>query len=311
MTFNQGCKGLVPKSGLNCEFLYYYLHSIREELDAMGTGATFRELSAARLKEVPIPLPPLPTQQRIVAILDEAFAAIATAKANTKKNICQAKELFQSCLHLLFAARKPGWTNRKIYDVATTSLGKMLDKNKNLGELQPYLRNVNVRWFDVDTSDMYQMRFLAGEAEKYTARRGDVLICEGGYPGRCAIWEGEAPVYFQKALHRVRFHNTAFNKWLVYYLYYLDSSEALKQYFTGTGIQHFTAKSLSRLILPMPPDNLIGKYTSLCERYRLETEHLVAIYEQELAALEALKKSLLHQAFTGQLTERFLEEVPA
>ena len=145
-----------------------------------------------------------------------------------------------------------GWQRRKIGDIAHHSLGKMLDKAKNRGEPRPYLRNLNVRWFEFDLSDLLEMRFLPSETERYTAVRGDVLVCEGGYPGRAAIWDHDEPVFFQKALHRVRFHEPEHAKWFVYYLYAKDLDGTLREHFGGTGIQHFTGEALARFELPLP-----------------------------------------------------------
>ncbi len=148
---------------------------------------------------------------------------------------------------------KRGWQYKKVSEIAKYSLGKMLDKAKNKGELKPYLRNFNVRWFDFDLSDVLEMRFLAEEAAKYTAVKGDVLICEGGYPGRAAIWEQDEPIYFQKALHRVRFHEPERSKWFLYYLYAKDLVGTLKTHFNGAGIQHFTGEALAQFEVPLPP----------------------------------------------------------
>jgi type I restriction enzyme, S subunit len=148
---------------------------------------------------------------------------------------------------------KNEWPRKKISEIARHSLGKMLDKVKNRGEPKPYLRNLNVRWFDFDLSDVLEMRFLPEEAAKYTAIKGDVLVCEGGYPGRAAIWEQDDPVYFQKALHRVRFHEPERNKWFLYYLYSRDLDGTLKLHFNGAGIQHFTGEALAQFELPLPP----------------------------------------------------------
>jgi type I restriction enzyme S subunit len=129
----------------------------------------------------------------------------------------------------------------------------MLDKAKNKGTPRRYLRNVNVRWFSFDLSDLLEMRFLDEESDRFTAVKGDVLICEGGYPGRAAIWNQDYPIHFQKAIHRVRFHEPERNKWFLYYLYYTESTGRLRQYYTGTGIQHFTGEALARLPIPLPP----------------------------------------------------------
>ena len=148
---------------------------------------------------------------------------------------------------------KAGWQRKTVSDIAVHSLGKMLDKAKNKGEPRPYLRNLNVRWFDFDLSDVLEMRFLPEEVNKYTAVKGDVLICEGGYPGRAAIWEQDEPIYFQKALHRVRFHEPERNRWFLYYLYAKDLDGTLKENFNGAGIQHFTGATLARFEVPLPP----------------------------------------------------------
>jgi type I restriction enzyme S subunit len=147
---------------------------------------------------------------------------------------------------------KNDWQRKKVSEIARHSLGKMLDKAKNKGELKPYLRNLNVRWFDFDLSDVLEMRFLPEEEAKYTAVKGDVLVCEGGYPGRAAIWDKDEPVYFQKALHRIRFHQPEHNKWFLYYLYARDLDGTLKKYFNGSGIQHFTGEALSQFEIPLP-----------------------------------------------------------
>ena len=148
---------------------------------------------------------------------------------------------------------KKGWEWKKVSAVAKHSLGKMLDKAKNKGVPKPYLRNFNVRWFGFDLSDVSEMRFLPEELDKYSAVQGDVLICEGGYPGRAAIWQDDKPIYFQKALHRVRFHDPERGKWFLYYLFSKDSDGTLRNHFNGAGIQHFTGEALAEFEIPLPP----------------------------------------------------------
>ncbi|MBZ9738229.1 restriction endonuclease subunit S [Mesorhizobium sp. CO1-1-4] len=148
---------------------------------------------------------------------------------------------------------REGWEIRSLVEMGHASLGKMLDKNKNRGVLKRYLRNLNVRWFNFDKSDMLEMRFEEGERERYTARKGDLLVCEGGYPGRAAIWSDEEPVYFQKAIHRVRFNEPERAKWVLYYLHLCDIDGSLPSHFTGSGIQHFTGEALKRFRVPFPP----------------------------------------------------------
>ncbi len=293
-----------PSPAIDKEWLYYFLsrQSFRDEGAARMSGAVgHKRVSKEFIESYPIPVPPLPEQHRIVAILDEAFNGIATAKANAEKNLKNARALFESHLQSVFTERSEGWVVKKVSEIAKHSLGKMLDKAKNKGDLQPYLRNLNVRWFEFDLSDLLEMPFLPTEFEKYTAVKGDVLICEGGYPGRAAIWNEDYPIYFQKALHRVRFHEPELNKWFVYYLSVQDSSGQLKQHFSGTGIQHFTGEVLARFPIPVPPlpelRLAVAKFDALSD----ETQRLESLYQQKLTALDDLKKSLLHQAFSGKL----------
>lgn len=98
-----------------------------------------------------------------------------------------------------------GWAWAAVKDVAEARLGKMLDRAKNSGKPYRYLRNTNVQWFEITTDDLKTMLIEGEEIEKFILQDGDVLICEGGHPGRAAAWRGQLPdVAFQKALHRVR-----------------------------------------------------------------------------------------------------------
>ncbi|MEA2693543.1 MAG: type restriction enzyme subunit [Acidobacteriota bacterium] len=274
-----------------------YWRAIKEGSAGSAQGG----FNATKLGALSVPIPSLPEQRRIVGILAEAFAGIAIAKANAEKNLQNAHALFERHLQAVFTQRGTGWIEKKVGEVATHSLGKMLDKVKNKGEPKHYLRNTNVRWFTFDLSDLLAMRFLPDETERYTAISGDVLVCEGGYPGRAAIWNEAYPIYFQKALHRVRFREPGHNRWFMYYLYAQHKSGELRQHFTGTGIQHFTGEVLNGYALPLAPPPELRQLVALFDELFEETQRLASLYQQKLAALDELKKSLLHQAFSGQL----------
>ena len=294
---------LILHPCISKEFIYYFTQSYDFACQARVNTrvAAQPKLALERLKTITLAVPAFSEQQRIVSILDKAFDGIATAKTNAEKNLQNARALFDSHLQAIFTRRGSGWGEGKIADLAKHSLGKMLDKSKNKGVPKSYLRNVNVRWFSFDLSDLLEMRFLPEEAAKYTAIKGDVLICEGGYPGRAAIWNEDYPIYFQKALHRVRFHNPVHSKWFVYFLYSQDRRRELRQYFSGMGIQHFTGEVLSRFKIPLAPTPELRRLTTQFDQLAVETQHLESIYQQKLTTLDALKKSLLHQAFTGAL----------
>ena len=294
---------ITPKPEMEGRYLFHVMTSpaYKDFIAALSDGANINNLKFNDLRNFQVAVPSIAEQRRIVTLLDEAFADIATAKANAEKNLQNARALFVSHLQSSYQQQCEGWTEARIADIAKHSLGKMLDKAKNRGDLKPYLRNLNVRWFDFDLSDVQEMKFTPEESDKYTAIKGDVLICEGGYPGRCAIWEDDEPIYFQKALHRVRFHNPLHNKWFVNYLYLMDQTGDLKNQFSGTGIQHFTGEALAKFTLPIPPDKQIQQLLHMANQLEAEVVRLESLYRQKLTALDDLKKSLLHQAFSGQL----------
>lgn len=142
----------------------------------------------------------------------------------------------------------------RLGDFVDACLGKMLDAHKNRGVLQPYLGNSNVRWGAFDLEDLAEMRFEEHEDERYSIRYGDLIVCEGGEPGRCAIWRGDMPgMKIQKALHRVRVKEGLDNYFLYYWFLQAGKTGALEPFFTGSTIKHLTSKALSELQIPLPP----------------------------------------------------------
>jgi type I restriction enzyme S subunit len=112
MATNQGCKGLVPAKSIDHKFLFYHLGSIVGFLNELGTGTTFKEISGSKLKEVPLPVPPLPEQRRIVTLLDRVFEGIDKIIAKTEENCRKSRNIFQSYLQTVFARRGDGWVER-------------------------------------------------------------------------------------------------------------------------------------------------------------------------------------------------------
>lgn len=136
------------------------------------------------------------------------------------------------------------WPILRLGDHVDACLGKMLDAKKNKGEPQPYLGNSNVRWGEFDLDDLAEMRFEAHEDERYSLQRGDLVVCEGGEPGRCAIWEGLPGIKIQKALHRIR-PKSGFNNYYLFYWFCLAAKTGkLDPHFTGTTIKHLTGKAI-------------------------------------------------------------------
>ncbi|MBN2765552.1 MAG: restriction endonuclease subunit S [Paludibacteraceae bacterium] len=146
------------------------------------------------------------------------------------------------------------WVWCRLGEICNTRLGKMLDGIKNKGTLSPYLRNLNVQWNSFNLKNILEMRFEEHELEEYSVKKGDLLICEGGYPGRGAIWESEDESFkFQKALHRVRFYYGIPAKLYLFYLELICSNGRIDKYLTGSGIQHLTGISLKKMPISLPP----------------------------------------------------------
>lgn len=293
---------ILPSDDLDRSYLSYWLitESTTGAIDRLCNGARMPRANMEQALELEVPLPPLAEQKRIVASLDKAFAGIDAAKAKAEASIQSLSTLIVSEFQSLVDEK--GFERKLLPELASHTLGKMLDKKKNTGTPRPYLRNVNVRWFEFDLSDIHEMPIRDEEAARCQARKGDVLMCEGGYPGRCAIWRSNEPVFFQKALHRIRFNDKWMAEWFVNYMHSLDCSGKISEFFTGTGIQHLTGETLSKLKIPVPPKSEIEAYVKKISAIRDGTNALAASEGAKVNALCELKASLLAQAFAGELT---------
>jgi type I restriction enzyme S subunit len=146
------------------------------------------------------------------------------------------------------------WIWIRFATVGDQRLGKMLDQKGNRGELKPYLRNTNVQWMRFQLDDIKELRLETSELKEYRLVPGDLLICEGGEPGRCAIWrDPDREMYFQKAIHRVRPRRGILSEYLAICLQVDAQNGVLAKHFTGATIKHFTGRSLSEYSIPLPP----------------------------------------------------------
>ena len=145
------------------------------------------------------------------------------------------------------------WEICSIMAIAEVDLGKTLDKNKNTGKFYPYLRSVNIKWNEIDLSDIKEMQFEKDELQRYSIIKGDLLICEGGDVGRCCIWSSDETIYYQNALHRVRFHGGCEPKYFLYFMMYLEHTGYLKRISNGVTIKHLTKTVLSTIPFMLPP----------------------------------------------------------
>ncbi len=200
-------------------------------------------------------------------------------------------------------AEQSAWPIARLGDIAEVRLGKMLDKAKHrTGTAMPYLRNINVRWGAVKTDDLLEMFFKEGEHERYGLRAGDVLVCEGGEPGRAAVWDGRIPeVRYQKALHRVRFNAEYEPRLLVYLLELLAKTGRLERRFTGSTIKHLTRESLVELPIPVPPLDEQRRMVEEIEQQLTRLDAGVAALKRVQANLKRYRAAVLKSACEGRL----------
>lgn len=189
---------------------------------------------------------------------------------------------------------REGWEYKKLGQVCTSDLGKTLNKSKDRGELHPYLCSINILWDKIDLSTLKQACFEAGEQEKYTVTKGDLLVCEGGDTGRSAIWDRDETILYQNALHRLRFHESVFPKFVLFYLMYLkDIGEIDNKYSKGVTIKHLVKKALLSIPLPLPP-----KPTQLSIVSELDKlNELIQIKKEQLKDYDALAQSIFYEMF--------------
>ena len=165
----------------------------------------------------------------------------------------------------------PGWAEATLGQSAETRLGKMLDAAKNKGVERPYLRNVNVRWGGFDLSDLQTMRVTQEEFDALRVRDGDIFACEGGEPGRCAVWrEGPREVVYQKALHRIRPEGDIDPDFLAKRIHVAVRGGEVAHLLTGTTIKHLPQVGLQKMGLQIPPvaeqHRIVAKLDALTAR---------------------------------------------
>ena len=145
------------------------------------------------------------------------------------------------------------WVWCKFQDIANSELGKTMNKASDKGSEVPYLCSINVYWDKVDLSNVKVAPFSIAEKEKYLLQKGDLLICEGGEVGRCAIWSNDKTMYYQNALHRVRFYGNISSKFIQNVIRSYKTMGIIDKNSKGMTIKHFTKTALNSLYIPLPP----------------------------------------------------------
>ena len=294
-----GVKILDPRNFLQPRFFFYQLQA--SSISSLGYARHYR-----LLRELNIKVPPLSEQQRIVALLDDAFEALATAKANAEQNLQNARALFESHLDSIFSQRGEDWVERRIEEWCE-SVMDCVNKTAPVVETPtPFkmLRTTNVRNGKVDISTV---KYVTEETYKAWTRRqipqrGDVILTREAPMGEVGMILTDDKVFLGQRLVSYR---TKSNELDTFFLLYALQSRALQDQIhanaSGSTVQHMRVPDSKNLLLAAPS---LERQQNIVEQLKVlqaETQRLTSIYERKLAALEELKASLLHQAFNGEL----------
>jgi type I restriction enzyme S subunit len=287
------------------QFVEFYFQSIK--LDEYIRGAAQPKLTQNALNSIPIPFPPLPEQQRIVGILDEAFDGIATAKANAEKNLQNARALFESHLQAVFTHRGEGWVERRLEELVDAKCSLSYGIVQPGGEYPnglPIVRPTDLTTKVIQLNGLKRIDpVLAGGYRRTELTGGELLLCVRGSTGVVSIASEElADANVTRGIVPIRFDESHVIQGFGYYV--LTSGliqKQIRQKTYGAALMQINIRDLRNIVLPFPLLSEQERFTAKLDSLSAQTQRLESIYRQKLAALDALKKSLLDQAFTGVL----------
>ncbi len=302
---------LRPYSAITSEWLFYFLSrdDFRSEgAQRMGGAVGQQRVPKEFLEACQIPIPPLSEQQRIVSILDKAFDGFACATANAEQNLRNARALFESHLQSVFSKRGNGWVETTLGDVCEFENG---DRGKNYPNRNEYVQS-GIPWINTGhiqpdgTLSMKEMNFIT--REKFDSLRsgkiqpGDLVYClRGATLGKTALVTPLTEGAIASSLVIVRPSPLLDSTFLYFFLISPAGQGLIKGFENGAAQPNLGARSVAKYPLSIPPARDQRRIVERLMDLRQETQRLESIYQQKLAALNELKKSLLHQAFSGQL----------
>ncbi len=287
---------------VSVHYTYNYLMHFHKYFEEVAVGATAKSLRLRHFQELPIPIPPLPEQKRIVSILDKTFTAIAKAKANAEQNLKNVKELFENYLNGVFADKK--WTRKILDDVCERVEYGSSSKSKKDGEIA-VLRMGNIQNRRLDWEKLVYSDNLE-DNKKYLLKYNDVLFNRTNSPelvGKTAIYKGEKPAIF--AGYLIRIHRKGNLLDADYLNYYLNGEMAMNygKSVTISSVNQANINGTKLKSYPIPLPSLKEQQTIVQKLNALsaETERLETVYQQKIEDLEELKKSVLQKAFNAEL----------
>ena len=305
VAFNQQINAIHPAPSTALpEFMFYQTLGgrFRGQLEAMASGTTVPIVNKSKFNSIEIVLPPLPEQQRIVTLLDEAFDGIATAKANAEKNLQNARAIFESHLQSVFAQRGEGWVEKTLEEIGKTQTGSTPNTSDraNYGNFISFVKPGD---FKTDGTLDYDKDKLSenGAAGARIVPAGSVLmVCIGATIGKCGY--SNQDVTTNQQVNALTPQDGSSNR----FIYYQMLTEAFQRKVINASGQAtlpiINKSKWSALSVWLPPK--VNQQTAIATKFDAvheATQRLEAIYKQKLIAFDDLKKSLLHRAFNGEL----------
>ncbi|EEY90097.1 restriction endonuclease subunit S [Acinetobacter lwoffii] len=298
---NQRVAIIRAKDEITADYLKFFFSGVfLDDLLKNAGGAAQPNLSPKQLLFMEIPFPPLSEQRRIASILDQADEL----RQKRQHAIEKLDQLLQTTFIDMFGdpvSNPKGWDLKTVGEISESKLGKMLDKKKQSSENDQYkyLRNANVQWFRFDLSDVFEMEFNEKDRKNCELKFGDILVCEGGEPGRAAIWKNDLEnCFFQKALHRVRLDTTQIlPEYFVWLFWFYSKNGGFDDHITVATIAHLTGVKMKAMQVPIPPLSMQEEFQKKVN----EIEVLKTTLENSSKLFESLFSSLQNQAFNGTL----------
>ncbi len=299
--------------------LYFQTKAYWDEIERGISGSAQGGFNASKLKELLIPIPPLSEQKRIVAILDEAFGAIARAKENAARNLANARELFDSYLNRVFTEKGEGWEETTVAEIAFKKKGSIRTGPFGSQLLHSEFVDEGIMVLGIDNAVNNEFRngkrrFITQEKYlellRYTVKPGDVIITIMGTCGRCAIVPEEIPTAINtKHLCCITLdQQKCIPEFLhIYFLHHPVARDYLTRKAKGSIMSGLNMGIIKELPVQLPNLKRQDEISKVFHKLKNEHFNLNQIYERKLAALDELKQSLLQKAFTGQLTGKASE----
>ncbi|MCV2354568.1 restriction endonuclease subunit S [Paucibacter sp. B2R-40] len=300
---------ITPTLEIDNRYLFHALTSpaYKEFIEALSDGLNINNLKFDDLKQFVVAFPPLQEQRRIVAILDEALEAIATAKANAEKNLLNARELFNSQLRYVFATAGETCEAVRIEDVCESIMDCVNKTAPKVDGPTPFkmIRTTNVRHgrVSLDSVNYVSEETYLIWTRRQTPQRGDVILTREAPMGEVGMLLSDEKVFLGQRVVSYRANAEKLdNRFLLYALQSQPLQDQIRARASGSTVQHMRVPDSKNLQLPLPSLNEQKSIVEILDALREGSHQLEAIYRSKLAALAELKKSLLQQAFSGKLT---------